>query len=95
MIECERITIDSRFKSDPEILAHVKKYAEKLNEDLNVPCGYTDVDLDAMFSSVRYKETNLCNLIADVIRTEYDTDFSLFNTGTFRSNAIIHKGILR
>ena len=33
-------------------------------------------------------------MIADIIRTEYDVDFSLFNCGTYRSNCIINKGYI-
>lgn len=32
--------------------------------------------------------------MADIIRTEYDSDFSLFNCGTLRSNCIIEKGYI-
>jgi len=32
--------------------------------------------------------------MADIIRTEYDTDFSLFNCGTLRSNSVIERGYI-
>ncbi len=68
------------------------KYTEKFDKDLDIVCGYTDVDLEGRFDHVRAQETNLADLIADIIRTEYDADFGLLNSGTLRSNSVIHKG---
>ncbi|CDW87517.1 ser thr protein phosphatase family [Stylonychia lemnae] len=94
LFECERVTIDERFAADNYIHDHVIKYSQKFNEDLNVPCGYTEVNLEGRFQCIRVEETNLSNLLADIIRTEYDVDFSLFNCGTYRSNSVLEKGYI-
>ena len=91
---CERVTIDNRFEPDQKIKNHVIKYSEKFDSDLNVPCGYTEINLEGRFDYLRLQETNLSNFMADIIRTEYDSDFSLFNCGTLRSNCIIETGYI-
>ena len=42
---------------------------------------------------MRSEETNLANLIADIVRTEHDNvDLSLLNCGTLRYNSVIPRG---
>ena len=54
--------------------------------------GYMGVDLESRDTLMRGKETNFGNFMADLIRTEYTTDFALVNGGTFRKNAVIESG---
>jgi hypothetical protein len=43
---------------------------------------------------VRTEETNLANFMADLMRTELNTDFALSNGGCLRANCIYNKGPL-
>lgn len=54
--------------------------------------GYMGVDLDSRDSQMRRYETNFGNFIADLMRTEYSTDFGLVNGGSFRKNGVIQEG---
>lgn len=92
---CKRITINERYEPDKLIEEHVLKFSEKLDHDLDVICGYTEVPLEGRFNFIRTEETNLGNLIADIIRSEYDTDFGLVNSGTLRTNNVIEKGPIK
>lgn len=57
--------------------------------------GYTEVPLEGRFSHVRTQETNLGNLIADLILTEFThCDVVLLNGGTMRSNSVTERGHL-
>ena len=57
--------------------------------------AFTDVELEGRFSHVRTQETNLGNLIADLIRTEYlHCDAVILNGGTMRSNSVTPSGHL-
>ena len=49
-------------------------------------------DLDGRFSSVRTAETNLGNLMCDVMLAALQADCSLLNAGTVRSNIKHSKG---
>lgn len=54
--------------------------------------GYSAVELDGLFSTVRNTESNLGSFICDILRTEYDADVSFLNSGTFRSNYVHPSG---
>jgi len=65
-----------------------------VNGNLMTEMGATGVDLDCRFTSIRNKETNIGNLIADIARLQYDTDIALLNSGTLRADRILPAGIL-
>ena len=94
LVSCKRIRTSEMYEVDQGIAEHIQKYTEKLNEDLKILCGETEVELEARFKYIRTQETNLSNFMADILRTEYDVDFTLMNSGTYRSNAVIEKGLL-
>lgn len=54
--------------------------------------GYLGIDLESQDSIIRREETNFGNFIADLMRTEYATDFAIVNSGSFRKNAVIPQG---
>ena len=54
--------------------------------------GYVGVDLETRDSIIRRQETNYGNMICDLLRTEYFTDFAIANSGSFRKNAVIPAG---
>ena len=56
--------------------------------------GYLGVDLESRDSVIRREETNFGNFIADLMRTEYSSDFAIVNSGSFRKNATIPKGVM-
>merc|ERR1712007_368997 len=86
------ITIDSTIEEDPEMKAFVEDCMSKLSAAMDDIIGETAVDLDCRFSSIRTRETNIGNLIADVMRAGLKTDIAAVNSGTLRSDAIIEKG---
>lgn len=51
-----------------------------------------DCDLDGRFSHVRTQETNLGNLVADVMLKTMRTDAALLNSGCLRSDTVHEKG---
>jgi hypothetical protein len=55
-----------------------------MGERLDEQIGHTQVDLDGRFTSVRTRETNLGNLVADVFRKAANADVALLNSGTLR-----------
>lgn len=71
------------------MINHAKNYTDRLNNDLNVLCGYTDTELEGRFEFIRTVETNISNWFADVVRTEFGVDLFIANSGTLRTNQII------
>ncbi len=69
---------------DPAILQIVKKYADKVDAELNVGIGAAGVALDG--DHVRRRETNFGNLVTDVIRGKAQADAALINGGSIRTS---------
>ncbi|MFZ3138749.1 MAG: 5'-nucleotidase C-terminal domain-containing protein [Thermodesulfovibrionales bacterium] len=78
-------------KDDKNITAIVEKYREKVDTVLNETVGEAGVDFDG--ENVRKKETNLGDLIADIMRETAHADIALINGGTIRTS--IKKGELK
>jgi 2',3'-cyclic-nucleotide 2'-phosphodiesterase (5'-nucleotidase family) len=78
-------------KENQAVKAIVTKYQSDFDKIENRRVGETAVDLDG--EGVRQKETNLGNLIADVIRQTAGADISLINGGSIRTS--IPRGEIR
>lgn len=77
---------------DPDIKAMVDRYNAKLDADLAVVIGKTDVALDSRRSDVRTKETNLGDLIAEAMRVAVKADVGLTNGGGIRGDKTYDAG---
>lgn len=91
---CEKVKITKRFEPDPEVDAHVQHFSKEVNAKMDVQAGYTEVNLDCRFNRLRTSETNIGNWMADLIRSECNTDFGLSNGGSLRANKIYNEGYL-
>ena len=78
-------------KEDPAIQALVGKYRLKVEAVLNAALGEAAIDLDG--ENVRLRETNLGNLIADIMRAASQADATIINGGGIRTS--IKKGEIR
>lgn len=68
---------------DPEIRALVKRYNDQTDILLNQKAGMTDVDL--IQEGARQQETNLGNLVADIVRSTTGAQAALINGGSLRT----------
>jgi hypothetical protein len=80
---------------DPEFVQLVDKLTSSLREKLNKPVGYTAAPLDARFTTVRLRESNLGNFVCDLMRHYYDADCALMASGTIRGDQVYPPGVLR
>jgi len=78
--------------ADPEAAAVLHKWEAQVEEKLKVVIGETAEALDARFSEVRTKETNVGSLLADLMRQSVNADCAILNGGTLRANAVIGPG---
>ncbi|HJN15057.1 MAG TPA: bifunctional UDP-sugar hydrolase/5'-nucleotidase, partial [Armatimonadota bacterium] len=60
-------SVDSSVPEDPEIVAVVAHYAEQLNEEIKRVVATSNVPLDGVRDNLRSGETNLGDLIADIL----------------------------
>ena len=61
-------------------------------ELMNKTLGYTLVDLDCRFGTVRQKENGFGNFVCDLYRSYAQTDISFINSGFIRHDYIIPAG---
>lgn len=80
---------------DPELQAVVEHYQGEVEANMQEEIGWVDCDLDGRFSCIRTGETNLGNLITDIMRKATRTDVALLNSGTLRSNAVHDAGMFK
>ncbi len=71
-------------KPDQEVQELVEHYSNKLKEILGQVIGHSLVDLDG--EKVRTQETNLGNLVADVLREVAGAQVAIINAGSIRKS---------
>lgn len=96
LVSWKRMYVTSSTPEDEEVASIVRNYNDMMGEKILSPLGWTLVDLDARFDSVRNSETSLGNLLADVMRLGMGLpiDGALLNSGTIRSDRIHTAGQL-
>ncbi|KAH7135943.1 5'-nucleotidase-like protein [Dendryphion nanum] len=90
-----RRDVVSSIPRDEAAVQVVDKLTSKLREKLDKPIGYTAAPLDARFTTVRTKESNLGNFVCDLMRYYYDADCCIMAAGTIRGDQIYPPGVLK
>jgi 5'-nucleotidase len=88
------VPVTSDIPEDPGMAALVAGFAERLSEAINVPVAETREPLDARAATLRTAESNVGNLVADVIRARMRADVGLMNGGGIRTNQVVPAGTL-
>ena len=91
-VEVVKHTITRDIPANPNVQAVVDQYLLKLEEGVKEVIGELDCELEGRFSELRTKETNLGNLITDIMRRATRADVALLNSGTMRSDTIHEAG---
>ena len=71
-------------EEDPRVQSLVEKYSRKVNSVMDVSIGETEVELDG--ENVRRRETNLGDLVADILREVSGADAAIINGGGIRAS---------
>ena len=77
---------------DPGVKVVVNQYLSKLEEGMKEVISELDCELEGRFSELSTKETNLGNLIMDIMRRVTRADVGLLNSGMMRSDTIHEAG---
>jgi 5'-nucleotidase len=86
--------VTARVGEDPEVAAVVRRYAERLDRELDTVVGQTTVALDARRLRLRSEETNVGDFIADAMRSRLAVDVALVNGGGIRGDRVVPPGPL-
>lgn len=92
-MDWEIIPVTDQIPDAPEFAPVIAKYKELLDQ-LEVRVGATSVPLDALSHSVRTKETNIGNFIADAYRKAVGADIGFVNGGSIRADLYYNPGPL-
>lgn len=95
LLGTEHVQIDSGIAEDPAMKALVDDCQQRVGAAMDEVIGHSDVDLDCRFSSIRTMETNIGNLVTDIMRLGMKTDVAFINSGTLRADSIIEAGALK
>ena len=79
---------------DQETVKLVNRLSSSLQEKLHKPIGYTAVPLDARFTTIRTKESNIGNFICDLMRHFHSSDCAIMASGTIRGDQIYPPGVI-
>lgn len=90
-----RRDVVSSIPEDPIAVEMVSKLTDALKPKLEKPIGYTAAPLDARFTTVRLKESNIGNFVCDLMRFHYHADCAIMAAGTIRGDQIYPPGVLR
>lgn len=66
-----------------------------LKKSLAKPIGWSAMPLDARFTTVRLKESNIGNFVCDVMRQHYHADCCIMAAGTIRGDQVYPPGAVR
>jgi 5'-nucleotidase len=94
-VDIWRRDIVSSIPQHTETLELVDKLTAKLKKSLEKPVGWTAAPLDARFSVVRTRESNLGNFTCDIMRAYYKADCAIMAAGTIRGDQIYPPGPVR
>lgn len=92
-MDWEIVPVTDAIPDDPEFAPAVAKYKPLLDQ-LEVKVGATSVPLDALSKSVRTKETDIGNFIADSYRKAVDAQIGFVNGGSIRADLSYNPGVL-
>ncbi len=73
-------------REDRKVQRIVTYYARKVDSRLGKTVGRTEVDLDGRTEQVRSRETNLGDLVADILREKSSADAAIINGGGIRTS---------
>ncbi|KAL2419839.1 hypothetical protein ABEF95_006303 [Exophiala dermatitidis] len=90
-----RRDITSDVPQDPKAWRLTEELTTSLKAKLEKPLGYTAAPLDARFTTVRLKESNIGNFVCDLMRSYYQGDCCIIAAGTIRGDQIYPPGVLR
>lgn len=85
----------SSIPEDPAAQRMAEDLTSKLKHKLCKPIGWTATPLDARFSTVRMRESNVGNIVCDIMRHYHDADAAIMAAGTIRGDQIYPPGVVR
>lgn len=90
-----RRDVVSSIPQDKAAMALVDEQTQEIKKRLDKPIGYTAAPLDARFTTVRTKESNIGNFVCDLMRYYYSAECCIMASGTIRGDQVYPPGVLK
>jgi 5'-nucleotidase len=90
-----RRDVVSSIAEDQATLETVTKITSALKAKMEKPIGWISAPLDARFTTVRLKESNMGNFVCDLMKLHYDADCCIMAAGTVRGDQVYPAGVLK
>jgi 2',3'-cyclic-nucleotide 2'-phosphodiesterase (5'-nucleotidase family) len=88
-VNAKLLKLDQQITPDPEIAADLQAKKKELEEgEFGKRIADSECKLDGERGHVRGRETNLGNLLCDVLKETYQTDIAVFNGGGIRDSIV-------
>lgn len=92
-VQIKAVDVTADFEEDTALASVLEQYNSVIEGKMEDVLAYVECDLDGKFASIRSNETNLGNLVADIMLDAVDdVDIALLNSGTLRSDRVHPKG---
>lgn len=85
-VDIEAVNVTSDYAPDPGLDSVLEQYSGVVDAKMSEELGELSCPLDGRFASVRTRETNLGNLVTDIMVASLNADCALLNSGTLRSD---------
>jgi 5'-nucleotidase / UDP-sugar diphosphatase len=86
LVSSSYIPIVSGMQEDPQVAAIVADYDKRLGAEFKEVIGQSAVFMDGEREHIRYEETNLGNLVADIMTDNTDVPIAFINSGALRAS---------
>lgn len=90
-----RRDVVSSIAEDQPTLEAVIKITSALKAKMEKPIGWIAAPLDARFTTVRLKESNMGNFVCDLMKLHYDAECCIMAAGTVRGDQVYPPGVLK
>lgn len=92
-VQIQAVDVTAKFEEDAALAAQLEQYNSVIEGKMENVIAFVECDLDGKFASIRSSETNLGNLVADImLDAADDVDCALLNSGTLRSDRVHPRG---
>jgi 5'-nucleotidase/UDP-sugar diphosphatase len=85
-------TSETKILPDPEVLEFLRPFKEKGDGELSVQLATSETVFDGTRDAIRFRETNLGNLVSAAYKARFKADLGITNSGGMRDS--IYSGIV-
>ena len=87
-----RVDVTKEHVPDEALTEAIRGFRETIENSMDIVLGRSKVMLDARFSEIRTKETNVSNFLAELMTRATGANIAILNAGTIRADRFVEPG---